>query len=73
MFFPLIPLASSVLAALGLYGLWWYSRLSREDQSKADRLAGRYAMSLYHKGVAQLTRLQLSDVYSRVKSRHFDG
>lgn len=73
MFFPLIPVASSILAALGIYLLLWYTMLSKEDKDKADRLASQYAMSLYHKGIADLTRQQVKHVYSLVKTRHFDG
>ncbi len=73
MLFPLIPIASSVLASLGVYLLLWYHRLSTEDQAKADALASQYATSLYQKGIGQLTRQQMKEVYSLVKSRHFDG
>src|SRR5437016_6125675 len=37
--FPLIPVASSILAALGIYLLFWYTMLSKEDKEKADQLA----------------------------------
>ena len=73
MFFPLIPVASSILAALGIYLLFWYTMLSKEDKEKADGLASQYAMSLYRKGLADLTQQQVKHVYSLVKSRHFDG
>jgi hypothetical protein len=70
MFFPLIPVLSTICAALGLYSLYWYENLSKEEKQEADRLASQYAMNLYNKGLDQLSKQQLGRVHDLVK-RHF--
>lgn len=73
MLIPIIPLASAVLAAFGFQLLCWYWRLSPADREKADALAGEYALSIFRKGLAQLSNQETNDVYSLVRKRHFDG
>ena len=70
MFVPLIGLLSAAAAALGLYGLFWYENLTKEEKEKADRLACEYAKTVYNKGLHQLTSSQLDYVQSLVKG-HF--
>ena len=66
---PIIGILSSLCSALGLYGLWWYTNLSKAEQEEADRLACQYAQQLYSKGLDQLTSQQLSRVQELVKAR----
>jgi len=66
---PLIGILSSVSAALGIYGLVWYHRLSKAEQEEADRLSAEYAMKLYNKGLHELTSQQMSWVHDLVKGR----
>ena len=63
---PLIGIFSSVCTALGLYGLYWYHNLTKEEQEEADRLACQYAQQLYSKGLDQLTSQQLSRVQESI-------
>ncbi len=70
MHFPWTGIVSSIAAALGLYGLYWYENLSKEEKKEADGLAAQYAKDLYGKGLSALTSAQLSHVQSLVKS-HF--
>lgn len=73
MFFPLIPIGAGILAGLGLMHSVWYWTLSKEERAKVDELAKRYAISLFRKGIDQLSKQELNDVYAHVKRRHFDG
>jgi hypothetical protein len=66
---PVVGIVSAVAAALGLYGLWWYHNLPKEEQAEADRLAVEYARKLYDKTLDQLTSHQLGRVYELVKGR----
>jgi hypothetical protein len=61
-----------VCAALGLYGLYWYDGLSKDEKQEADQLAMQYASQLYNKGLDQLTSQQMSRVSELVKG-HFSG
>ncbi len=70
MFPPIIPLLSAACAALGIYGLYWYERLSKVEQEEANRLACEYALRLYNKALDQLTKQQLAKVEALVKN-HF--
>jgi hypothetical protein len=67
---PLIGALSAIAAALGLYGMYWYENLTKDEKEEADRLAAEYARRLYSKGINQLTSLQLSRVQALVKG-HF--
>lgn len=73
MFFPLIPIGAGILAGLGLWHLAWYWTLGKEERAKVDELAKRYAISLFRKGIDQLSKQELNDVYAHVKRSHFDG
>jgi len=66
---PWIGLGSAVAAALGLYGLYWYDNLSREEKEEADRMAEEYAKKLYGRGLDQLTSHQLARVRELVHGR----
>ncbi len=68
--FPVVGIATTILAAFGLYGLYWYENLSKEDKAKADSLAADYASQIYGKGLSALTSAQLSHVQGLVKG-HF--
>jgi hypothetical protein len=68
--FPLVGALSAVAAALGIYGLVWYEGMTKEEKEEADRLASQYAMTLYNKGLDQLTSHQLSRVQALVQG-HF--
>lgn len=70
MYPPIIGLFSAAAAALGLYGLYWYENLGKEEKAKADQLASQYALSLYSKSLDQLTSQQFDRVYALVKG-HF--
>lgn len=67
---PLVGIVSSICTALGLWGLYWYTNLSKEEQAEADKLAADYSMKLYSKGLDQLTAHQMSRVSDLVKG-HF--
>jgi hypothetical protein len=68
--FPVIPL----LALAGLLGsgytLYWYSRLEKDQQEEADRVAGRYALALFGKQLDQLTAEQARRVHALTQG-HF--
>ncbi len=64
---PWVGLGSAVAAALGLFGLYWYDNLSREEKEEADRMAEEYAKNLYGRAVDQLTASQLTRVRELVK------
>jgi hypothetical protein len=68
--FPWTGILSSIAAALGVYGLYWYENLTKEDRAEADRLAVKYAKDIYGKGLSALTSAQLSQVQGLVKG-HF--
>lgn len=59
---PLVGILSAICAALGLGGLYWYSKLSEEEQAKADQIAATYAKRLYGKAVEELTERQSGHV-----------
>jgi hypothetical protein len=67
---PLVGIASTVCAAVGLFGLFWYSELSDSERAQADEYSAEYARQLYHKGMGQLTSQELSHVKDLVKA-HF--
>lgn len=60
---------SALAAALGLYGLYWYENLTKEEKAKADQLAVQYAKTMYNKALNQLTSAQLDIVQDLVKTR----
>lgn len=68
--FPIVGIASAVLTALGGYGLYWYTNLSKSEQDEADRLAADYAKRLFNKGLDELTAHQASRIHDLVKA-HF--
>ena len=67
---PWIGLGGAVAAALGLYSVYWYDGLSREEKERADGMAEDYAKRLYNCGLEQLTGSQLTRVRDLVKG-HF--
>jgi hypothetical protein len=67
---PIVGLLAAVVTAIGGYTMFWYHRLSREEQQEADRLACEYARQLYNKALDQLTKEQVRRVYELVKERH---
>jgi hypothetical protein len=67
---PVVGILSSIAAALGLYTLYWYEKLSTEEKREADALAAEYASNLYDKGLTALTSAQLRHVQKLVKG-HF--
>lgn len=70
--FPFVPLLS-LLAILGGTGaLYWYSNLSKEEQEKADRIAGDYALELFGKTLDELTSAEAKRVHALTK-QHFEG
>ncbi len=66
---PIVGILSALATALGLYGLYFYGNLSKEEQAEADRLAAEYARTLYSKGLDQLTSEQVRRVFELVKGR----
>lgn len=68
MAYPITGILASVAAGVGLAGLWWYYRLSKEQQEQADRAAAEYAMMFYNKALEELTSHQLKWVIDTVKS-----
>jgi hypothetical protein len=67
---PITGILGSIAAALGLYTLYWYENLSKEEKREADALAAEYASKLYDKGLNALTSAQLRHVQELVKG-HF--
>jgi hypothetical protein len=68
--FPLIPLLALGAILGGGYTLYWYSRLSREERERADRLAADYARDLFGKTLSQLTEAEAKRVHELTR-RHF--
>lgn len=67
---PVTGILGSIATALGLYTLYWYENLSKEEKKEADALAAEYAQNLYDKGLNALTSAQLRHVQELVKG-HF--
>lgn len=67
---PWTGILGSIASALGLYTLYWYENLSKEEKKEADALAVQYAKELYNKGLHALTSAQLRHVQELVKG-HF--
>lgn len=65
--YPIVGILSGACAALGLYGLYWYHSLSKEDRDRADRLAGEHALRLYGKALNRLTPEEASHVRGLVR------
>jgi hypothetical protein len=60
----IFPILSSVFAAAGAAGLWWYYSLSSvEERERADKLAWQ----IYQKSMDELNGQQLSDIQNRVR------
>ena len=70
MHIPITGLLGAIAAALGLYTLYWYENLSKEEKREADALAAQYARKVYDKGLNALTSAQLQHVQELVKG-HF--
>jgi hypothetical protein len=68
--FPLVGVLSAVATALGLYGLYWYENLTKDEKREADEMAAGLARRLYDKGLDELTGHQLDRIQSLVKE-HF--
>ena len=67
---PITGILGTIAAALGLYTLYWYENLSKEEKREADALAAEYARTVYDKGLNALTSAQLQHVQGLVKG-HF--
>jgi hypothetical protein len=67
---PVVGILSAVTTALGLYIMYWYENLSKEEKQRADELAVKYAQDVYGKGLNALTSAQLKHVEALVKG-HF--
>ena len=63
-------LSGSITAALGLYTLYWYENLSKEEKREADALAAQYAGRCTTRGLTPSTSAQLQHVQELVKG-HF--
>ena len=70
MHIPVVGILGAIAAALGLYTLYWYENLSKEEKREADALAAEYARTVYDKGLNALTSAQLRHVQELVKG-HF--
>jgi hypothetical protein len=70
MTYPLVGILAAVAVALGLYTMYWYENLSKEEKQRADELAIEYAKNLYGKGLNDLTSAQMERVEGLVKG-HF--
>jgi hypothetical protein len=70
MHLPITGILGAVASALGLYTLYWYENLSREEKSEADALAAEYARKLYDRGLNALTSAQLRHVQELVKGHY---
>ena len=67
---PVTGILATTGVALGLYTLYWYENLSKEEKREADALAAEYARTVYDKGLNALTSAQLRHVQELVKG-HF--
>lgn len=67
---PVTGILGALAAALGLYTLYWYENLSKEEKAEADALAAEYAWSIYNKGLNALTSAQLRHVQELVKGHY---
>jgi hypothetical protein len=67
---PVVGILAAVAAAVGLYTMYWYENLSKEDKQRADEFAVEYAKEVYGKGLNSLTSAQLKHVQELVKG-HF--
>jgi hypothetical protein len=68
--FPLIPLLALIAIVGGGTTLAWYSKLTREQQAEADRIACEYAWEIFGKSLKELTKEQANHVAALTK-RHF--
>lgn len=69
---PLIPLLGWTGLIGGASSLLWYSRLSRDDKAKADRIAEEYASDLFDKARWQLTRSEETHIRN-LTQHHFEN
>ena len=66
---PLIPILCIAALIGGASGLAWYESLSKDEQEKADKLAGELAWNLYQKSLKNLTRDQAENVAAMVQRK----
>lgn len=66
---PLIPILCIAALIGGAGGLAWYESLSKDEQEKADKLAGELAWNLYQKSLKNLTRDQAEKVAGMVQRK----
>jgi hypothetical protein len=63
-----------LLALVAILGggaaLLWYDQLSKEEQQKADRIAGGYARDIFAKTTEQLNNAE-ADHVAMLTRRHF--
>ena len=67
--FPLIPILCIAALIGGAGGLAWYESLSKDEQEKADKLAGELAWNLYQKSLKNLSRDQAENVAAMVQRK----
>ena len=66
---PLIPILCIAALIGDAGGLAWYESLSKDEQEKADKLAGELAWNLYQKSLKNLTRDQAENVAAIVQRK----
>ena len=70
--FPLIPILALFAIVGGGATLAWYSELSKEEKTEADRIACDYAAELYQKNLKELTKAEAAHV-ARLTASHFSN
>ncbi len=70
--FPLIPILALFAIVGGGTTLAWYSELSREEKTEADRIACGYAADIYEKSLKELTNAEAAHV-ARLTASHFSN
>ncbi len=70
--FPLIPILALFAICGGGVTLAWYSELSKEEKTEADRIACDYAKELYAKNLKELTQAEAAHV-ARLTASHFNN
>ena len=67
--FPIVPLFCLTSILGGALGLRWYSRLSREEQERADRFAAQKAHELFGRPLDRLSASEAERVHA-LTQRH---